>query len=375
VSQRRPTVLIVDDEPAFVASLAEASVRRPEPYDIFTAGDGLEAIEVLEATEIELVVTDLRMPRLDGFGLLAWLMEHRPLVQVLVMTAFGTPELEKRVQGSGAIGILEKPISRDQLREAIQARLKQLAFGRMTGIELTSVLQLLALENKTCVLNTPGGQLSLMDGKIVAARSGELTGTQAAVAVVTAGGNTFTLGNLPQMEPTMHLPVDHLLIEVARRMDEGVETELVITDEEILGEESLSAPVDSTRGHEGSINMGNVKQSLEKAGKIDGAIAVALVDYKSGMTMGTVGGGAGFNIEIAASANTDVVRSKSKAMAALGLKDKIEDILITLSTQYHLIRTLEKHPNLFLYLALNRDQANLALARMKLHDVEKELEV
>jgi CheY-like chemotaxis protein len=62
VSQRRPTVLIVDDEPAFVASLAEASVRRPEPYDIFTAGDGLEAIEVLEATEIELVVTDLRMP-------------------------------------------------------------------------------------------------------------------------------------------------------------------------------------------------------------------------------------------------------------------------------------------------------------------------
>jgi hypothetical protein len=97
------------------------------------------------------------------------------------------------------------------------------------------------------------------------------------------------------------------------------------------------------------------------------------VDAKSGMCLGSQGGTAAFNIETAAAANTEVVRAKMKAMSVIGIKDKIEDILITLGEQYHIIRPLSTRDGLFFYLALNRANANLAMARFKLADIEKSL--
>ena len=119
--------------------------------------------------------------------------------------------------------------------------------------------------------------------------------------------------------------------------------------------------------------MSDVKNMLERAMQIDGAIAVALVDWNSGMTLGTMG--SGINIELAAAGNTNVVRSKLKVMRDLGLKDRIEDMLITLGSQYHLIRLLESQPNLFIYLALNKTNANLGMARYQLSQLERELVV
>ncbi len=120
--------------------------------------------------------------------------------------------------------------------------------------------------------------------------------------------------------------------------------------------------------------MANIKDSLATCMEMDGAIGAALVDSKSGMCLGIAGGGSALNVEIAGAGNTEVIRAKMKVMSSLGLKDKIEDILITLDSQYHLIRILDDQPNLFLYIALYRDKANLALARNKLSQVEKALE-
>ncbi|RYZ40214.1 MAG: hypothetical protein EOO71_17055 [Myxococcaceae bacterium] len=120
--------------------------------------------------------------------------------------------------------------------------------------------------------------------------------------------------------------------------------------------------------------MANVKQALEEALKIDGAFAVCLADAKSGMTLGSVGS-AGFNVEAAAAGNTEVVRAKMKTMQMLGIKDRIEDILITLGEQYHIIRPLSTRDGLFLYIALHRASANLALARFRLAELEKTIQV
>jgi Domain of unknown function (DUF4388) len=111
--------------------------------------------------------------------------------------------------------------------------------------------------------------------------------------------------------------------------------------------------------------MSNINEILTQCMQIDGAVGVALADYSSGMALGMLGGG-GLNLEVAAAGNTDVVRSKLRVMKELGLKDQIDDILITLGTQYHLIRLLPKAPNLFVYIALDRNKANLAMARHKL---------
>jgi len=120
--------------------------------------------------------------------------------------------------------------------------------------------------------------------------------------------------------------------------------------------------------------MADAKESLEEAMKIDGAIGAALVDVKSGMCLGTSGGGKDLNLEVAAAGNTEVVRAKMKVMNSLGLKDKIEDVLITLGGQYHLIRMLKSAGNLFMYLALDREKSNLAMARHKLGSIEEALQ-
>nr|WP_218878690.1 hypothetical protein [Pseudomonas flavescens] len=107
--------------------------------------------------------------------------------------------------------------------------------------------------------------------------------------------------------------------------------------------------------------------------EVDGALAAAVVDYSSGMLLGSVG--QGIDLDIAAGGNTEVVRAKLKTMKMLGLNENIEDILITLGTQYHLIRPLTSTQELFMYYVLDRSKANLALARRKLQAVEGQIAI
>ena len=120
--------------------------------------------------------------------------------------------------------------------------------------------------------------------------------------------------------------------------------------------------------------MNNVEHSLDMAANIKGAFAVAIVDYDSGMTLGSRGGSPEFDLDVAAPGNSDVVKTKLDIMQKLGLRETIEDILITLDTQYHLIRPIRGggEEKLFFYMALNRAQANLAMARRDLRMIEQQ---
>lgn len=119
----------------------------------------------------------------------------------------------------------------------------------------------------------------------------------------------------------------------------------------------------------------NIKETLGDLSDIDGFIAAAIVDSDSGMSLGTLGGNDDFDIDVAAATNTDVVQAKMRAVRKLELEDAIEDILITLDGQYHLIRPLEDRPSIFFYLALNRDKSNLAMARMSVSDAGNQIEL
>ncbi|MEU5097019.1 MULTISPECIES: hypothetical protein [unclassified Streptomyces] len=124
--------------------------------------------------------------------------------------------------------------------------------------------------------------------------------------------------------------------------------------------------------------MASVEVSLkEMMAGIEGALGAAVVDYTSGMALGTLGGGKDLDLTIAAAGNTDVIRAKVRTMEQLGLASRIEDILITLEGQYHLIRLVSgRNGNgLFLYLVLDKARSNLAMARHQLTRVEEQLEI
>lgn len=117
--------------------------------------------------------------------------------------------------------------------------------------------------------------------------------------------------------------------------------------------------------------MANLNDSLNALLRIDGALCAALVDSNSGMMLGSAG--TGVDLELAAAGNTEVVRAKLKTMQSLGLADRIEDILITLGKQYHIIRPVAAKPGLFFYLVLDKVKSNLALARRSCQEHEQGL--
>ncbi|MCJ2543018.1 hypothetical protein [Thermostichus vulcanus] len=125
--------------------------------------------------------------------------------------------------------------------------------------------------------------------------------------------------------------------------------------------------------------MQKIEDSLTQALAIDGALGVALGDWKSGMCLGFKGTDTPLfpaaNLELAVAGNTEVIRAKMRTAEALKMNTEIEEILIILTHQYHLIRLIKTVNGLFFYLALDREKSNLALARIKLNQIEGELKI
>lgn len=123
---------------------------------------------------------------------------------------------------------------------------------------------------------------------------------------------------------------------------------------------------------EGTINM--AMTSLADATKINGFIGACLVDGDSGLMLASEGGGR-LDMNMVAALNTDFVKAKQNAIDELGLNQGIEDILITLEKQIHLIRPLDRNRAMFIYVALDKSTANLGMARIQLKSIEANLRI
>lgn len=114
-----------------------------------------------------------------------------------------------------------------------------------------------------------------------------------------------------------------------------------------------------------------IQESLDSLMALQGALCAALVDSGSGMILGQ--SGAGLNMDIAAAGATEAVRAKLATMSLMGMTDTIDDMIITLSTQYHVVRPLTRDPKVFLYVIVDKAQSNLAMARYKVTEYDGRL--
>lgn len=117
--------------------------------------------------------------------------------------------------------------------------------------------------------------------------------------------------------------------------------------------------------------MSKITDALDELVELAGAQCAALVDSESGLILGQSGDVA--DIEVIAAGNTEVVRSQLKSLKALGRESSIDDILITLTTQYDIMRPLRANPSIFLFVTLDKAKANLALARFRVSECEARL--
>ena len=125
VTDATPTILLVDDEVTHLQTLQRVFTK--EGYVVLTAENGEQALDVIRSTRVQLVITDLMMPGLDGIELLKLTKTLRPEAETILMTAFGT--VERAVQGmkEGAYDFITKPIKRATILKSARQALERQA--------------------------------------------------------------------------------------------------------------------------------------------------------------------------------------------------------------------------------------------------------
>jgi predicted regulator of Ras-like GTPase activity (Roadblock/LC7/MglB family)/ActR/RegA family two-component response regulator len=181
-------VLIVDDERFFLMSLVEGLGTYAADFNTLTAENGKKALAVLRSTLVDLVITDLKMPEMDGFELLTHMSKEFSDIPVVVMTAYATPEIKNRLEGLGTFQLMEKPIDFRELVDTIFTQLSSISKGYIRGITLPAFLQLVEMEKKTCTLKVMSkgriGYLYFFEGTLVEANNGIETAEDAAYDIV-----------------------------------------------------------------------------------------------------------------------------------------------------------------------------------------------
>ncbi|QDG53963.1 response regulator [Persicimonas caeni] len=218
-------VLIVDDEESFLKSIADGLEAYSQDFQVLTAFDGREAIDVLEETPVDLVVTDLKMPRVNGFKLVEHLNKEFPRLPVLVMTAFGSRKIARKLSELGISQFLDKPIEFDHLVGRIFDQLDAGSRGRLQGIALPTFLQLIEMEKKTCTLQVQSGDqiglLYFLKGELINAETSGMDGEEAASKIVTWEDPDIAVDSvLRKKKRTIDTKLGPLLMDAYRLHDE-----------------------------------------------------------------------------------------------------------------------------------------------------------
>lgn len=240
-------ILIVDDDQEMLLSLKEGLEKYGETFSVLLAGDGEDAINKLKGNHISLVVTDLKMPRIDGFALLAHIMEYYPDIPVIMITAYSTPKMKSMAKEGGAVGYIEKPFLVEDLARKIMFTLRNEADGgTLHSVSSGMFLQVIEMEQKTCTIRVNNtllgkkGVLFFRDGKLLDARINGTQGESAALQILSWDNVTLSIQNeCLQQKKNIDGDLQAILLEAMRLKDEDQRRKEVYKKEARRKEETL----------------------------------------------------------------------------------------------------------------------------------------
>lgn len=222
-------VLIVDDEETLTWSMSKSLSKDRDRYRILIANTGKEALEILGKNAVDLVITDIRMPDINGLDLLTTIRNDYPRTQVIIMTAYGSSDIQKEANKRGSLYYIEKPFEIADIRKLILDILwKKRGFeGNVFGLQLTDIIQLNCLCRVTAALKVNKGDqegvIYFSDGEIVHAECGGRMGKDALYTILRWHEGRFDheRGTTPPQQ-TISQSWEHLLVEGMRQHDEGL---------------------------------------------------------------------------------------------------------------------------------------------------------
>ena len=218
------TLLVVEDDRA-TQSLYRQGLKGLSGFRVLMASDGAQAMAVLRSEPVNVLVTDLNMPVMDGFNLIARASRLYPHIPIIVMTGLGESQHLNSPLQLGAVRILSKPPRLTLLMEEIKAAALFEPSGMVRGIGLNSLLQLLNWENKSCTLTVKSeagmGLLYLKGGEVVHAAYRDQEGLPAAYEILTWDRPDIEFVDTCRVEPTIDLPLTEILMNAALITDHG----------------------------------------------------------------------------------------------------------------------------------------------------------
>jgi CheY-like chemotaxis protein len=221
------TVIVVDDSVMLINYLEESFQKYQDDFNLITAKDGSEAIELLKTTPISLLITDLQMPRIDGLGLLAFATKYYPNVPCIVMSAHGTPAIIETIK-KDILQFIEKPFTAKELARTIMSVLnRDTPDGSLSGISVVTFLQMVEMEQKTCLceVESPGnpkGFFYFQGGELFHAVCGELKGEKAAIKLINMDTPAINFRRPPKRKIARAIKrrLTALILEATRIKDE-----------------------------------------------------------------------------------------------------------------------------------------------------------
>lgn len=232
------TILVVDDEKMILRLTSEALESFGEGFEIKSALNGKEAVSILNSSKVDLIITDLKMPVMDGYELLSYLSKNYRNIPTIVMTGFGSPEIAKRLKQKGVIHYIEKPFEFDDLKEKVSQIFVEKSKGYIHGFTLANFLQAVEVEQKTITLRIRSkgriGHIYLENGELIDADNDEgLEGEEAAIAILCWSNAEIELRGIHNRQRTIDSSLMHILLEASKMKDEKDDGR---DEDEVLGE-------------------------------------------------------------------------------------------------------------------------------------------
>jgi CheY-like chemotaxis protein len=220
-------VLIVDDEETLTWSMAKSLSKDKDKYEVMIANNGREALGLLKKGKIDLVISDIRMPDINGLDLLVRIKMEHPQTKVIIMTAYGSSDVQKEANRRGSLFYIEKPFEISDIRQIIIDLIgKKKGFqGKVFDVQLTDIIQMNCLGRLTTALvitrNGEKGVIYFNKGEIIHAECGERKGTDAFYRILSWEEGEFlsNIGFIPPVQ-TIFQSWEHLLVEAMRRTDD-----------------------------------------------------------------------------------------------------------------------------------------------------------